>query len=91
MYAKPLQWYASKGDMLVAISSSGNSANIVEACVKARLLDMNIVTLSAMGPDNRIRKLGDINFFINASTYGCAESGHAVILHHWMDILESRA
>ena len=88
LYVKPLQWYAKSGDILVAISSSGNSANIVQGCEYARSIGMKIVTLSAMNSDNRLRSSGNLNFYITAKTYGHAESVHAIILHHWMDILE---
>lgn len=91
LYSRPLEWYAEAGDLLIAISSSGNSENILQACRQARSRGISIVTLSAMKTDNQLRKLGDINFYLAAPTYGLAESGHAVILHHWMDMLEASA
>lgn len=89
LYSRPLQWYAEAEDLLVAISSSGNSENILQACREARRRGLRLVTLSAMKRDNELRRLGDINFYLAAPTYGLAESGHAVILHHWMDLLEA--
>ena len=88
LYVKPLEWYAEPGDLVIAISSSGNSANILNACRTAQEKKLSIVTLSGMGATNSLRTLGHINFYIDAPTYGLAESGHAVILHHWMDLLE---
>ena len=46
------------------------------------------MTLSAMARDNRIRRLGDLNFYVPAKTYGLAETSHVAILHHWMDLME---
>lgn len=89
LYAKPLEWYAEADDLLIAVSSSGNSENILQACRRARDKDLRVITLSAMQPDNKLRLQGDINFYLPAPTYGLAESGHAVILHHWMDLLEA--
>jgi D-sedoheptulose 7-phosphate isomerase len=89
LYSRPLQWYSEAGDLLIAISSSGNSENILQACHQARHQGLRVVTLSAMKPDNQLRRLGDINCYLAASTYGLAESGHAVIMHHWMDLLEA--
>lgn len=89
IYAEPLRWYAQPNDMLVAISSSGNSPNIVRALEAADAKGLTTITLSAMGSDNRIRKMGELNFYIPARTYGLAESGHATILHLWMDLLEN--
>ncbi|MEE9117581.1 MAG: SIS domain-containing protein, partial [Calditrichia bacterium] len=76
VYAEPLRWNMKKGDMLVAISSSGNSPNIVRAVNTAKSLNGTVVTLSAMGEGNAIRKLGDLNFYVPAQTYGMAETAH---------------
>ena len=88
VYAEPLKWYMKRGDMVVAISSSGNSPNIVRAVVQAKGLGGTVITISAMNEDNAIRKLGDLNFYIPAKTYGLAETAHAAILHFWMDLFE---
>jgi len=89
VFAEPLSWWMQPGDMLVTISSSGNSANILEAIDTARRLGGRVVTLSAMGAENASRRRGDLNFYLPAATYGLAESGHAVILHCWMDAVEA--
>ena len=88
VYAEPLRWDMNEGDMLVAISSSGNSPNIVRAVEMTRSLGGIAITLSAMREDNRIRKMGDLNFYVPAQTYGLAETAHAAILHYWMDTME---
>ena len=90
VYAEPLKWYMKKKDMVVAISSSGNSPNIVRAVVQAKKLGGTVITMSAMNEDNAIRKLGDLNFYVPARTYGIAETAHAAILHFWMDLVESK-
>ncbi len=48
------------------------------------------VTITAMKPDNAMRNLGDLNFYLPADTYGMAESGHAAVLHHLVDIFSAR-
>jgi D-sedoheptulose 7-phosphate isomerase len=85
VYAEPLGRRAITGDMLVAISSSGRSPNILRAVEVAREHGLLIVTLSSMSDDNPLRSLGDLNVYLNAQTYGQAETGHAAVLHHWMD------
>ena len=89
VYAEPLRWYMKQGDMIVAISSSGNSPNIIRAVNEAKKLGGIVITLSAMSEDNAIRKLGDLNFYVIAKTYGMAETAHAAILHYWMDLVEA--
>lgn len=85
VFAEPLQRRGVAGDLLVCISSSGNSPNILAAAKVARKLKIKVITFSAMTPQNALRQLGNLNFYLPANTYGLAESGHATLLHHWID------
>jgi D-sedoheptulose 7-phosphate isomerase len=87
VFAEPLRRRSASGDMLVAISSSGNSPNVLRAVDVASEKGLRIVSISAMNPSNRLRTVGDINIYVPADTYGDAESCHATILHYWIDIL----
>jgi len=84
-FAMPLRRFANPGDVLVTISSSGNSPNIIRAIDAAGQLELKIITLSGMKPDNRSRQKGDLNYYIPAGTYGVVESAHQVLLHFWLD------
>jgi len=86
VFSEPLQRFGSKEDLLVAISSSGRSPNILNAIKTARSNGMGVVTFSAMDSDNPLRQLGDLNFYVPALTYGHAESAHAALLHYWIDL-----
>ena len=88
IFAEPLRRRGKKGDMLVAISSSGASNNILCATEIARKIGLKIITLSAMSPQNPLRSKGVLNFYVPAQTYGYAETCHTTILHHWMDLVE---
>lgn len=90
VFAEPLKRRAAEGDMLIAISSSGKSPNVLAAARVARDRGLTLVTLSAMSPDNPLRKSGDLNFYVPARQYGFAESSHAVILHNYMDMVQAR-
>lgn len=85
VFTEPLRWRMTAGDMLVAISSSGESPNIISAVRLAQSLKGYVVTLSAMKSNNRLRSLGDLNFYVPARSYGGAETCHAAILHYWVD------
>lgn len=76
----------SEPDMLVTISSSGNSPNIVKAIKTAKGKGASVVTISGKSSDNTSRKLGDLNVYVPAPTYGTVESCHAVLLHCWLDM-----
>ncbi len=87
VFAEPLRRRATEGDMLVAISSSGSSPNILAAVREADTLGVCVVTLSSMNPGNPLRQMGTINVHVACPTYGLAESAHATILHFWMDLI----
>ena len=87
VFAEPLRRRGKAGDMLVAISSSGESPNVLAAVAEARQLEMDVVTLSAFSPENTLRKEGTINVFVDGETYGSAETCHAAILHYWLDLV----
>jgi len=85
-FAFPLRQRVVENEVLIAISSSGNSPNTVEAVKVAKKLSGRTVTVTAMSQDNTMRSLGDLNFYLPTETYGMAESGHAVVLHHLIDL-----
>ncbi|HBE95491.1 MAG TPA: phosphoheptose isomerase [Desulfovibrio sp.] len=86
VFAIPLRQRMRPGEVLMAVSSSGNSPNVLRAAEAARELGGKVATFSAMAPGNKLRALGDLNFYIPAKTYGMAESGHAALLHHLVDL-----
>ena len=85
VFVEPLRRRMQPEDMLVCISSSGNSPNVVNAAAFAAANGGVVVTLTSMKPDNQLRALGALNFWVPADTYGLAETAHATILHYWMD------
>jgi D-sedoheptulose 7-phosphate isomerase len=85
VFALPIATFARAGDMLITISSSGGSPNIVKALECARRLQLRIVTVSGRRADNPSRRFGDVNVYFPAERYGWVESGHHVALHYWLD------
>jgi len=85
LFALPLRRLAHQGDLLISISSSGSSPNIIRALEAARDIGMHCVTLSGKQPDNRSRALGDLNFYVPLPRYGWVESAHQLIIHYWFD------
>ena len=77
---KAFEFYADEGDIAILISSSGESDNIVNAAIKARELDMGIITLSGFNPDNPLRQLGDINLWLDSKVYNEVEAVHNIWL-----------
>jgi D-sedoheptulose 7-phosphate isomerase len=85
VFSTPLEMFATKGDLVICISSSGNSENIVKACQTAKHKQCQLITLSGFSPENKIRSLGHVNFFVPAFSYGFAEIIHQYILHCILD------
>lgn len=85
VFAKQIDLHAAEGDLLIAISSSGRSKNILEGVAMARRRNCRIVTLSGFGADNPLRKQGDINFYLASDQYGYVEIGHLAICHAILD------
>lgn len=85
VFAYRINRILSDRDILVTISSSGNSPNVVKAIESARGRGSFIITLSGKGTDNKSRKMGDLNFYVPLQTYGLVESAHAVLLHGALD------
>jgi D-sedoheptulose 7-phosphate isomerase len=83
--AEWLKVFFAEGDLLVAISSSGNSMNIINAVNQARKMGGRVVALSGFKPDNKLRALGDLNFHLPIENYGVVECFHQVILHAILD------
>lgn len=90
VFAMPIDHFGDADDVLITISSSGNSPNIIRAIEAARKVGMQIITLSGMKENNRSRSLGDINFFIPGATYGLVECTHQIVLHYWLDLYITR-
>jgi D-sedoheptulose 7-phosphate isomerase len=85
VFAKPVSMFAEAGDVLVAISSSGKSANIINGAQMGRQKNCRVITFSGFGADNPLRQMGELNFFVPSSSYGFVEIGHLTILHCLVD------
>jgi D-sedoheptulose 7-phosphate isomerase len=78
--AEALKAYADPGDLIILISSSGKSPNIVNGALKAKQMGLQVVTLSGFGSDNPLRKLGDVELWADSSEYNVVEMSH----HIWL-------
>ncbi|MCG3175107.1 MAG: Phosphoheptose isomerase [Candidatus Omnitrophica bacterium] len=87
VFEKPVELFLGPQDVLVAISSSGESENILRAVSAARRKGSKVLTLSGFKESNRLRKLGDLNLYVPATDYGPIEVTHHSILHCALDTL----
>jgi D-sedoheptulose 7-phosphate isomerase len=87
VYARPIGMFAGPADVLVAVSSSGRSPNILKGVAAARDAGCGVVTFSGFSPENPLRKAGDINLYVACSHYGQVEVAHQLLLHVLSDAL----
>ncbi len=92
VFEKPIEMFADSGDVLIAISSSGKSDNILNGVKMAKKMGLPVITMSGFKPDNPLRSLGDINLYVPAPTgaYGFVEIAHLTLCHNIVDIIIDR-
>lgn len=90
VFAAPLQRFARKGDVVVLISSSGKSPNMLAAARAALKKGCRLITLTGFKPGNPLRSLGEINFYVQAGEYGFVETAHSAIAHCFVDSIMYR-
>lgn len=83
VFAGPLKNYIQDSDVVIAISSSGNSTNIVKAVELAKQHKVPVIGISGFSADNKLNQLADAKIFIPAAkgNYFLVESVHGIILH----------
>ena len=77
---KALSFYADKGDLLICISSSGESKNIINGAKFAKKIGCKVITLTGFSKNNELRKLGHINLWLESKNYNFIEMTH----HTWL-------
>ena len=81
-YAEFLKDFAEKDTLVILISSSGNSMNIVNAAVYCELNRINYIALSGFNKDNKLNNLNSkLKFWVDSSDYGIVECTHQAFLH----------
>jgi D-sedoheptulose 7-phosphate isomerase len=86
VFAKQIDFHARPGDLLIAISSSGRSPNILSAVKMARTRDCKVATFSGFTEQNELRRAGDVNFYVRSREYGFVEVAHLALCHAVLDI-----
>ena len=84
---KALDFHADEGDLLILVSSSGESANIVNGARRAVIMGLSILTLSGFANDNTLRSLGGINLWVDSHTYNIVENVHQIWMLSIVDYL----
>ena len=90
VFAKQVRALGRKGDVLLAISTSGNSANVVAAIDAAREREMHVVALTGKG-GGRIGELlveGDVNICVPHDRTARIQEVHLLAIHCLCDAID---
>lgn len=87
---KAIGFYADKKDLVILISSSGKSPNIVNAALKAKEMGLSVITFSGFGRNNPLKQLGDLNFWVDSESYNIVEMTHHIWLVALIDYIIAR-
>tara|TARA_Y100000816_G_C26091450_1_gene576855 strand:- start:402 stop:938 length:537 start_codon:yes stop_codon:yes gene_type:complete len=78
--SKAIEKFGIENDICILISSSGKSKNIINAAKMCKNKKIFLITFSGFNKNNQLRKLGNINFWVNSSHYNYIEMTH----HIWL-------
>lgn len=90
IFAKPMGFLVRPDDLVIAISSSGNSPNILCAIEVAKKKKATVITFTGFQKDNKAKQMGDINVYVPCNQYGIVESIHNLILQQIVDEIMER-
>jgi len=85
---KAIDFYADSKDILILISSSGKSPNMLNASKAARSKKISkVITFTGHEENNPLSQLGDLNFWANSKAYNFVENIHQVWLLTIVDLI----
>ena len=90
IFSKPMEFLVRPGDLVVAISSSGNSKNIIYALEVARKKGAETITFTGFQEDNQAKQMGNLNVYVPCRQYGIVESIHNLVLQQIVDEIMER-
>lgn len=89
VFARQVKALAREGDCLIAISTSGNSPNVIAAVMEARALGCRIIGLTGAG-GKKLAGLSDACIAVPSSRTARVQEAHITIAHIWCEIVESQ-
>lgn len=88
--SKAIEFYYNSKDIIVLISASGQSQNVLNAATKSKELGLTVITFSGISPQNPLRNQGDINLWVDSQVYNIVEMTHHIWLLAIVDMIISK-
>ena len=89
IFTEQLKSLFRPNDVLIAISASGNSPNVLAACQWVRQNQGHIIGLAGF-EGGRLKDVSDACVVVKVADYGHIETAHLAILHYWVDLFRER-
>lgn len=89
--SEAIKSYYKKNDAVVLTSVSGESPSTVNAAITAKELGLNVITFSGKNIDNKLKSIGDINFWVNSDAYNIVECIHMIWVTTVIDSIVGKA
>jgi len=89
-FSRQLEMQAQPGDILICISSSGNSANILAVLRKARAMQLKTIALTGFSGGESMQ-LADISLHVAVHNYGIVEDCHQILMHNIAQYIYGRS
>ena len=89
--AKAMEFYGNDNDLVILISSSGNSKNMIHAASTAKKQNMRVITFTGFEKNNPLKQLGDLNFWLDSRAYNIVENTHQIWLLMVCDLIVGKA
>jgi D-sedoheptulose 7-phosphate isomerase len=87
VFVRQIEAFGKKGDILIGISTSGTSENVVKAVKYAKSLGLTTIVLTGSS-GGKLAKLADLTIAVPADNVQRVQEAHITIGHIWCDLIE---
>ncbi|MCB1105013.1 MAG: SIS domain-containing protein [Cephaloticoccus sp.] len=87
LFARQIAGLARPGDLVVALTSSGNSANIVAALHEARNLELNSIAFLGRG-GGKAKGLATVDLIMPSDSGAACQEAHLFLIHHFCELID---
>lgn len=90
VFSRQIEGLAKPGDVVVVITSSGNSANILNALGAAKKLGLESISFLGRG-GGKAEGLATVDLIMPGDSGRCAQEAHLFLIHHFCDLIDGEA
>lgn len=88
VFSRQIEGLAKPGDVVIGITSSGNSANIIAAFNTAKKMGLESISFLGRG-GGKAKGLATIDLIIPGDSGRCAQEAHLFLVHHFCDLIDA--